>query len=80
MSMSKYVCNSICIIEGVAGEWEADAAGNPYEIPLYVGFCGSRGYTNGRSWEYFVEPMDSEKADCQECIDAYALHLLAEVP
>lgn len=53
---------------------------NPYSIPYYIGFCGSTGYTSGNSWEYFVDPMDSEEVTCQECLDAYALYVLAEVP
>jgi hypothetical protein len=74
------VKDTICMIRGIEEEWEHDAANNPYAIPYYIGFCGSTGYTHGDSWEYFVEPMDSIKVTCQECLDAYALYMLSEVP
>ncbi len=71
---------TVCMIRGVEDEWQHDAMGEPYAVPYFIAFCGATGYTGGEAWDYWVEPMDREKATCQECIDAYALHVLSEVP
>jgi hypothetical protein len=74
------VKDTICMIRGVEDEWQYDAANNPYPTPYYIGFCGSMGYTSGDAWDYFKEPMDIEEVTCKECLDAYALYVLSEVP
>lgn len=60
---------------------ESDAMGNPYEgDPYFVSFCWQRGYVGPQTWPYFVMIDEVDKATCPECLDAFGMQTLAELP
>lgn len=60
---------------------EHDAMGNAYEgNPYFVSFCWTRGYVGQQTWPFFAMEYELEKVTCSECLDAYGLYLLADLP